>query len=124
MTSASPAYAILDGSLCQVSPRGRRTVCHAPLATAVAEFLHGPLRLYVREHPHGLLPGLPNLYCLDAALRLHWLAEWPDASDPCAALVLANSETLCVLAASGARITLDAQTGRLLRVDPALAAAS
>lgn len=124
MTPAIPAYAILDGSLCQVSPRGDRARTHAPLATAVAEFLHGPLRLYVREHPHGLLPGLPNLYCLDAALRLHWLAEWPDAHGPCTALLSANTDTVTAVAASGVHVTLDAQTGRLLRVQSALAAAS
>ena len=104
--------------------RGARVVCHAPLATAIVEFRHGPLRLYVREHPYGLLPGIPNIYCLDAALRLQWLAEWPDTDDPCAGFVAENDNRLTLVSARGARVTIDAATGRLLHVYPAVAAAS
>ena len=94
---------------------------HSPLATAVVEFRHGSLRYYVREHPHGLLPGLPNLYCLDGAFRLQWMAEWPEAADPCAAIVGEEGDALVTLAASGAIVRLDASSGRLLRVDQPMA---
>ncbi|QYM79458.1 hypothetical protein K0B96_02250 [Horticoccus luteus] len=116
MTPASPSYAILDGSLCRVSPSGDRAASHAPLATAVAEFLHVPDRLYVREHPYGLLPGIPNLYCLDADLRLQWLAEWPAQDDPCVAILAVEDGALVAASASGARVLLEATTGRLRSV--------
>jgi hypothetical protein len=77
----------------------------------------------VREHPHGLLPGLPNLYCLDGAFRLQWMAEWPEASDPCAAIIGEEGNTLVAQAASGAMIRLDATTGRLLQVEQPMEAA-
>ena len=55
--STSPhAFAVIDGTLCQLTPHGRRLRWHAPLATAVIEFRQGPLCFFVREHPHGLLP--------------------------------------------------------------------
>lgn len=123
MTSEPPALAVIDGTLCQLTREGTRAGGHAPLATAVVEFRHGPLRYYVREHPFGLLPGLPNLYCLDAAFRLQWMAEWPDPTDPCVEIVGDEGATLVALAASGAVVRLDAHTGRLLRVDPPMAAA-
>jgi hypothetical protein len=68
---------------------------------------------YVREHPFGLLPGLPNLYCLDAAFRLQWMAEWPDPADPCVSIAGEEGDALVAVAASGAIIRLDAGTGRL-----------
>lgn len=120
--TASPAYAILDGSLCLVSPSGDRVACHAPLATAVAEFLHVPQRLYVREHPYGLLPGMPNVYCLDAALHLQWLAEWPTPDDPCVALLAVEDDALIAASASGVRVVLETATGRLRRVAANVAA--
>lgn len=79
---------------------------------------------YVREHPYGLLPGIANLYCLDGAFRLQWLAEWPDSSDPCAAIVGHEGETLVALSVAGLTVRLDAQTGRLLSVEEPLAVAS
>lgn len=93
---------------------GGRTQCHAPLATAVVEFRRGPLRTYVREHPFGLLPGLANLYCLDGAYRLLWMAEWPDMSDPCAAILDEIDGELLVTSVSGAIVRIEAETGRLL----------
>lgn len=79
---------------------------------------------YVREHPYGLLPGIANLYCLDGAFRLQWLAEWPDSADPCGAIVGLEGETLVALSVIGLTVRLDSQTGRLLSVEAPLAAAS
>ena len=123
VNSDYPALAVIDGTLCQLARDGSRAGGHAPLATAVIEFRHGPLRYYVREHPFGLLPGLPNLYCLDAGFRLQWMAEWPEANDPCASIVGEEGNTLVTLATSGAVVRLDASTGRLLRVESPMAAA-
>jgi len=117
----TPALAVIDGTLCQLTRNGNRAGGHSPLATAVVEFRHGSLRYYVREHPHGLLPGLPNLYCLDGAFRLQWMAEWPEAADPCAAIVGEEGDALVTLAASGAVVRLDTSSGRLLRVDQPMA---
>ena len=121
VNSATPALAVIDGTLCQLTRDGTRAGGHAPLATAVLEFRHGSLRYYVREHPHGLLPGLPNLYCLDGAFRLQWMAEWPDASDPCASIVGEEGQTLVAVAVSGSIVRLDANSGRLLRVEQPMA---
>jgi hypothetical protein len=117
----TPALAVIDGSLCQLTREGTRAAGHAPLATAVLEFRHGSLRYYVREHPHGLLPGLPNLYCLDGSFRLQWMAEWPDAGDPCSSIVGEEGNTLVAVSASGSVVRLDAHSGRLLRVDQQMA---
>ncbi len=118
------ALAVIDGNLCQLTRDGNRARGHAPLATAIVEFRHGPMRYYVREHPFGLLPGFPNLYCLDAAFRLQWIAAWPDASGPCASIIGEEDDTLVTLSASGDVVRLDANTGRLRRVESGLAAAS
>lgn len=120
----TPALAVIDGSLCQLKRDGGRSNGHGPLATAVVEFRRGPLRYYVREHPYGLLPGLPNLYCLDAGFRLQWMAEWPDPADPCAAIVGEENGALLALSQSGATVRLDSLTGRLLGVERPVAAAS
>jgi hypothetical protein len=124
VNSQSPALAVIDGTLCRLTREGTRAAGHAPLATAVVEFRQGPLRFYVREHPYGLLPGLPNLYCLDAAFRMQWMAEWPDPTDPCAAIVGDEGDTLVAMSASGATVRLDASSGRLQRVEQPMAAAS
>ena len=87
---------------------------HEPLATAVVEFRRGALCTFVREHPYGLLPGLPNLYCLDGAHRLMWLAEWPFADDHCARIVDEAGGELVVESAAGVRVRLDALTGRVI----------
>jgi hypothetical protein len=123
VNSETPALAVIDGTLCQLTREGTRAAGHAPLATAVLEFRHGSLRYYVREHRHGLLPGMPNLYCLDGAFRLQWMAEWPDATDPCAAIIGEEGNTLVAQAQSGAIMRLDATTGRLLHVEQPMAAA-
>ena len=109
-----PSIAVIDGSLCQLTREGVHAAAHAPLATAVVEFCRGPRCFYVREHPHGLLPGIPNLYCLDRELRLQWLAEWPLADDPCAAIAQVEDEVLTVVSSRGVRVRVDANTGRLL----------
>lgn len=118
------ALAVIDGTLCQLTRDGNRAGGHAPLATAVVEFRRGAMRYYVREHPFGLLPGLPNLYCLDAAFRLQWMAEWPDPADPCGSIVGEEGGTLVVLSTNGAVVRLDAASGRLLGVEQPMAAAS
>ena len=122
-TPDTPAFAVLQGSLCRVSPFGGRAVWHRPIASAVVEFRRGPFRTYVREHTYGLLPGLPNLYCLDGAHRLLWMAEWPDAFDPCAGIGDEADGVLRAVSAAGAIVRLDAANGRLLGVTPAVAAA-
>lgn len=121
--SETPALAVIDGTLCQLTRAGARANGHAPLATAVLEFRHGSLRYYVREHPHGLLPGLSNLYCLDGAFRLQWMAEWPDSADPCSAIIGEEGSTVVAQSVSGAVVRLDADTGRLLNVEQPMAAA-
>lgn len=123
MNSAPPALAVIDGTLCQLTRDGARAAGHSPLATAVLEFRHGSLRYYVREHPHGLLPGLPNLYCLDGAFRLQWMAEWPDLADPCDAILGEEGSTVLARATSGAIVRLDADTGRLLGASQPMATA-
>jgi outer membrane protein assembly factor BamB len=119
----TPALAVIDGTLCRLTREGARAAGHPPLATAVLEFRHGSLRYYVREHPHGLLPGLPNLYCLDATFRLQWMADWPESSDPCIAILGEEGDTVVAQSASGMIVRLDANTGRLLRVEQLMAAA-
>jgi hypothetical protein len=113
---------VIDGALCQFTPLGERTGWHTPLATAVVEFRRRPLRVYVREHPFGLLPGISNLYCLDGALRLQWMAEWPDAEGSCVRILDDDARTLTAEAASGARVRLEANSGRLLAIEHPLAA--
>jgi hypothetical protein len=115
---------VIDGSLCQVGRSGGRAVWHKPIATAVVEFRRGPLCTYVREHPFGFLPGLGNLYCLDGAHRLQWIAEWPLADDPCAGIVDDAAGVLVTVSTSGTIVRIDAVSGRLLCIDPAVAAAS
>ncbi len=105
---------MLEGALCRVGQFGGRAVWHRPLASAVVEFRRGPFRTFVREHPYGLLPGLANLYCLDGAHRLLWIAEWPDASDPCARIIDESEGVLTVESQAGAIVCLDAATGRLV----------
>jgi outer membrane protein assembly factor BamB len=120
----SEALAVIDGTLCQLTREGNRAAGHAPLATAIVEFRKGAMCYYVREHPFGLLPGLPNLYCLDADFRLRWLAEWPEANAPCVAIVGEEGNQLVALSANGNVIRLDASTGRLVEVTAEMAQAS
>ncbi|MEY4938553.1 MAG: hypothetical protein RIQ93_288 [Verrucomicrobiota bacterium] len=77
---------------------------------------------YVREHPFGLLPGLPNLYCLDGAFRLQWMAEWPHATDPCARILDQQGDTLVLESTRGLVIRLNAHTGALIDVQEPMAA--
>lgn len=120
---STPALAVIDGTLCRLTRDGRRTGARAPLATAIVEFRHGPFRCFVREHPFGLLPGIPNLYCLDGAFNLLWLADWHDASDPCTGILGEQDGVLLARAASGSLVRLDALTGTRLGVEAPLAAA-
>ena len=122
MNLPAPALAVLDGSLVPLSRDGRRAAGRTPQATAIVEFHRGAFRCYVREHPFGLLPGIPNLYCLRPDLGLEWLAEWPDHTDPCARILGEDGETLVVQSVSGQTIHLASDTGRLLRVETPLAA--
>jgi hypothetical protein len=123
-TTTYPAFAVIDGNLCRLRRTGTVAATHAPLSTAVLEFRHGPMRVYVREHPLGLLPGVPNLYCLDVDFRLLWLAEWPLADDPCGRIVEEAGDMLVVESVGNAVVRLDAATGRLLSCEARMAAAS
>jgi len=115
VSTAPHAFAVIDGALCQLTRYGgQRLMRHEPLATAVVDFRQGPLRFFVREHPYGFLPGLPNLYCLDGGFRLQWMEDWPDADDPCAEIVSADGDTVVATTLSGATVSLDANTGRRL----------
>ena len=123
VTTPFQAFAVIDGSLCRLGRFGGRAVWHAPIASAVVEFRRGPFRTYVREHTYGLLPGLPNLYCLDGAHRLQWMAEWPYADDPCAKILEENAGVLVTESEAGAIVRLHAVNGRLLGCTPRIAAA-
>jgi hypothetical protein len=112
-----PALAVIDGTLFRLTRKGATAGFLPPLATAVLEFHRGPLCTYVREHPSGLLPGIPNLYCVDASLRLQWMADWPDPADPCTRILDVTANAVIAEAASGATVILDAFSGTLLRVE-------
>jgi hypothetical protein len=114
VTAPQDCFAVLEGALYCLGPFGSRALRHEPLATAILEFRRGPLCTYVREHAHGLLPGLPNLYCLDGAHRLAWMAEWPLDGDPCARILDDIDGELIVQAASGTVVRLDAHSGRFI----------
>jgi hypothetical protein len=101
---------------------GTVVATHAPLATAVLEFRVGPLKIYVREHPLGLLPGMPNIYCMDADLRLQWLAEWPLGEDPCAKILDETDDTLVLESMHGVTVYLDNATGKARRIVSGMAA--
>ena len=122
MRPTSPAFAVIDGTLSQLTREGAVARSCAPLATAIEEFLCGPLCVFVRERPHGLLPGISNLYRLDAALRLEWLAAWPTEYGACTQIIDVVNDVLIAASSSGALIRLDIHDGRLLGVDRALAA--
>ena len=124
MKTTPHASAIIDGTLCQLNRRGLRAVAHAPLGSAIVEFRQSGLHFYVREHPFGLLPGMANLYCLDANLRLRWLAAWPNMADPCAAIVGEEGNVLVTQSASGMIVRVDTSDGQLIGCEQAIAAAS
>ncbi|HVU31889.1 MAG TPA: hypothetical protein VHE61_00545 [Opitutaceae bacterium] len=124
MTTTASAIAVIDGTLCRLTRTGAIAATHQPLATAVLEFRPGPMRFYVREHPFGLLPGVPNVYCVDAAFRLLWLAEWPLPEDPCGRIVEETEEFLLLESVGGTPVRLNANTGRLVQCGAAMAAAS
>ena len=108
------ASAIIDGTLCQINRFGTRFVACAPLGSAMVEFRRGPLQFYVREHPFGLLPGMANLYCLDADLRLRWMADWPYADDHCAEIIGEEGNVLIARSMAGKVVGLDVFNGRLI----------
>jgi hypothetical protein len=122
VTTPTNALAVIDGALCLLTRQGKKARAHTPLATAVVEFRQSPFRTLVREHPFGLLPGMPNLYCLDGAFRLQWLADWNESSDPFVALLGEDTTTLRAQTASGKVVTLDINTGRRLSVEARMAA--
>jgi hypothetical protein len=114
VSSPAPATAIIDGALCHLNRRGDCIVRHAPLATAIVQFVPGPMRYYVCERPDGILPGLPNLYCLDGGLRLAWLAEWPWRDDPCVTILGEDNDCVSAATRSGVVVRLDRDSGRLI----------
>jgi hypothetical protein len=122
VTTPNTALAVIDGALCSLTRQGSKARRHQPLATAVVEFRQSPFRTLVREHPFGLLPGMPNLYCLDGAFRLQWMAEWNDVADPFVALLGEDATTLRAQTISGKVVTFDLNTGRLIQVEARMAA--
>ncbi len=122
MTTSISALAVIDGTLCEFQRDGSRSVGHQPIATAVVEFQRGPMCYFVREHAYGLLPGMPNLYCLDLDFRLQWLAEWPADEAPCASILGHTGDFISATSGSGAVVRIDAHTGRLISVEHSLAA--
>ena len=114
MTTFTPAFAVIDGKLCRLTRNGSVNATHLPLATGVIEFRPGALRLYVRENPYGLLPGVPNLYCVDPNFRMIWLAEWPLPDDPCGRIVDEADDVLRLESVSGVAVRLESSTGRAL----------
>src|SRR4051812_30157161 len=118
----TPALAVIDGTLFRLIHKGAIAGFLLPLATAVLEFHRGPLCIYVREHPFGLLPGIPNLYCVDAALRLQWMAEWHDPADPCTRIVESGGAQIVAEAASGTLVRINAHDGSLLGTERPVAA--
>ena len=79
--------------------------------------------VYVRELSHGLLPGMPNLYCLDGDLRMKWMAEWPADCGHCTRINDVSDEVLTAESASGAIVRLDAHTGQIIAIDQPMAVA-
>jgi hypothetical protein len=118
------ASAIIDGMLCQLTRHGARSVACAPLGSAIVEFQQSPFCIYVREHPFGLLPGLANLYCLDGALCLRWMATWPAEMGYCTAILGETGNELVAQSASGSIVRLDRFDGKLVGVVPAVSVAS
>jgi len=117
------ASAIIDGMLCQLDRHGARSDACAPLGSAIVEFQQTPFCIYVREHPFGLLPGLANLYCLDGALCLRWMAAWPGELGHCTAILDEKENELVVQSASGSLVRLDRFDGKLVGVSPSVSAA-
>ena len=114
---------MINGTLFQLTRRGEPAGSCTPLASAIVEFRCGALCVFVREQSQDLLPGIPNLYCVDSALRLQWIAEWPDACGPCIRILDATETMLEAESESGAIVRLDCATGRLLGVDQLMSAA-
>lgn len=101
--------------LCRVNRKGRATVKHLPVGTAVVEFLATPEGLVlVREWSHGFLPGFANLYCLDEKLRLLWLAELPEDTDFFETMGPIEGGQVACTTQSGLSCRLTLATGRLL----------
>ncbi|MEO6005873.1 MAG: hypothetical protein ABIZ04_25860 [Opitutus sp.] len=123
MPNSAPALAVIDGTLVQLTREGVAAGVCPPLATAIVEFRRGPMRVYVRELAVGLLPGIANLYCLDGALRLLWIAQWPADLGACTAIVDATDDALTVESAFGLTVRIDPHTGAVIGVDHQLAAA-
>ena len=108
------ALAIIDGSLCRMDRRGGVAKRHEPIGTAVVEFLALGNRLIVRERVFGFLPGFANLYCLDRALHLLWIAELPPESDLFAGPLGTDGDSPVCATIAGVVCRLNASSGRIL----------
>lgn len=124
VTHQPHALAIIDGTLVELDQTGGRAALRSPLATAVVEFCPGAMCFYVREHPYGFLPGISNLYSLDGALRLRWIADWPRTDDPCAKIIGEEGAELVALSMSGAEVRFEASNGRFVSWNQSIAQAS
>ena len=107
------SLAIIDGALHRVNRKGRAVMRHAPIGTAVVQFLNRGGKLIVREHEFGFLPGFSNLYCLDEALRLIWFAELPGENDLYAGTVREDAGMLVCDSAEGFACCIDPASGKI-----------
>lgn len=108
------SLAIIEGALCRLNHKGRATARYLPVGTAVVEFvvIDGG-SIVVRELAYGFLPGIPNLYCLDAKLRLLWMAELPSETDFFEGLGTVDNGLVACVTQSGLACKLAVVDGRL-----------
>jgi len=117
-TPANPenpcGLAIIEGALCRLNRKGRAVRRHRPLGTAVVEFAQATDdSILVREWGYGFLPGLANLYCLDAELNLRWLAELPAPGEFFETLGSITDLRLSATTQSGLTCQIDLNNGRV-----------
>jgi hypothetical protein len=116
------SLAIIDGELCRVNRKGRIVMRHAPIGSAVVQFLSTTLgSVIVRELGDGFLPGFSNLYCLDAELNLLWFAAPPPGADFYASLGREEDGRLVCTSTAGGECWVDLASGKIQ--DPAAASA-
>lgn len=111
------SLAIIEGVLCRLNRKGRATARYFPVGTAIVEFVVlADGAVLVRELAYGFLPGLSNLYCLDAKLRLLWLAEQPADTELYEAFGEVTEGRVACTTQSGLTVLLDPANGRLQAV--------
>jgi len=109
------SLAVIDGALCRVNRKGRIVTHHPPVGSAIVQFLSTAQgSVIVRELGDGFLPGLTNLYCLDAALNLLWFADQPSGADFYADLGREEEGCLVCTSTAGIECRIDLAGGRTL----------